>query len=567
MKLSDKKGVQDVVKTLAALGLKEVVLCPGSRNVPFIISFNQHPAFHCVSIRDERSAAFYALGKAIELQEPVAVVCTSGSAAINFGPAISEAYYQRIPLIVITADRPKEWIGQGDGQTIRQSNLYANFIRREYDLFGEVSHPDESWNNVRSVCEGWQIATSTDKGPVHFNVPLREPLYQTEETEEGTPNIFKAAEPEKTLAKRVIDGFGKSFSARKKVMILAGQHKNQESLQKALDRFAGLENTVVLTESTTNVHNRYFVENIDRVITTMPEGDLPAFAPDLLITISGAIISKRIKAFLRKYKPKEHWNIDLYDTTIDTYQSLTQAVCADPVIFLESLFECSSAIKIIESDYRDRWLGRCVRIESLHQEFCATMPYSDFWAFKEIYHHFPDRLHLHIANSSPVRYAQLLENNKLASTWSNRGTSGIDGCTSTAMGAASASPGKQFLLITGDIAFQYDNNGLWNDEAIENLKIIVINNGGGGIFRIIAGKGAEAELSAFLETAQENSVEHLAAFYKWNYLSGRDAESLTQSLKKFFAPDCKRTILEVFTPAEKNAEVLADYWNFLKEKY
>ncbi|MCO6496075.1 MAG: 2-succinyl-5-enolpyruvyl-6-hydroxy-3-cyclohexene-1-carboxylic-acid synthase [Chitinophagaceae bacterium] len=564
MKLSDKKGVQDILKTLAALGLKEVVLCPGSRNVPFIISFNQHPAFHCSSIRDERSAAFYALGKAIELNEPVAVVSTSGSAAINFGPAISEAYYQRIPLIVITADRPREWTDQGDGQTIRQTHLFANYIRKDYELHGEVNHPDESWSNIRSVCEGWQIATEIDRGPVHFNVPLREPLYQTAEVDANLPRISKATVPEKVIAADELDKFRKYFSDCKKVMILAGQHKNHNSLQEALSLFAEFSNTVVLTESTTNVHNRYFIENIDRVITTLPEEEQAAFAPDLLITTSGAIVSKRIKAFLRKHKAAAHWNIDPYDAAMDTYQSLTGAVYADPFTFLRSLAE---GVSVVESDYRSKWLERAVKIEELHHGFCETMPYSDFYAFREIYNQLPEGLHLHIANSSPVRYAQLLNNEKWASTWSNRGTSGIDGCTSTAIGAASASPEKQFLLITGDIAFQYDNNGLWNNEQIENLKIIVINNGGGGIFRIIAGKGAEDELSPYLEAAQDNSVEQLAGFYKWNYLSGRDEASLKTALEEFFRPYCRRTILEIFTPRERNAGVLADYWKYLKEKY
>lgn len=564
MKLSDKKGVQEIVKTLAALGLKEVVLCPGSRNVPFVISFNQHPAFHCTSIRDERSAAFFALGKAIELQEPVAVVCTSGSATINFGPAISEAYYQRIPLVVITADRPREWTDQGDGQTIRQDHLFANFIRKDYELHGEISHPDESWNNVRAVCEGWHIATKIDRGPVHFNVPLREPLYQTEEVDGYAPATFKTVVTERKVEEDTLAEFAKYFSQCKKVMILAGQHKDHNSLQKVLDRFATFSNTIVLIESTTNVHNRYFIENIDRVITTLPEEDLPAFAPDLLITTAGAVVSKRVKAFLRKQIVAQHWNVDSFDAMTDTYQSLTHAVFADPVIFLEQL---APHIVTPSSDYIERWQQRARRIEELHHAFATEMPYSDFYAFNEIYTHLPAGIHLHIANSSPIRYAQLLNNEKVASTWSNRGTSGIDGCTSTAVGAASASPDKQFLLITGDVAFQYDINGLWNNEQVSNLRIIVINNGGGGIFRIIAGKGAEDELAPFLETARKNDVSHLAASFNWNYLAARDEKSLKEALGLFFTEKGVRTILEIFTPSEKNAEVLADYWKFLKEKF
>ena len=198
MELSDKKGVQQIVQSLAALGLKEIVICPGSRNASFVISFNRHPAFNCTSIRDERTAGFYALGKAIELQEPVAILCTSGSAALNFAPAIVEAYYQRIPLIVLTTDRPKEWTNQGDGQTILQTNIYTNYIRKSYEINGDAVQKNDLWYIERCISEGFNIATLIDKGPVHFNIPVSEPLYGTSSIDTNNlPKIFKAIPLEK----------------------------------------------------------------------------------------------------------------------------------------------------------------------------------------------------------------------------------------------------------------------------------------------------------------------------------------------------------------------------------
>src|SRR5690606_30958894 len=199
MRLSDKVSIQQLVITAVALGLKNVVISPGSRNAPLSISFNQHPGVRCTSIRDERSAGFFALGKAIELKEPVAIICTSGSAAINFAPAIVEAYHLRIPLIVFTADRPVAWVGQGDGQTINQRDLYSNYIRKSYELDGDTVSEEKLWYNNRCLNEGFFIAMQKDPGPVHFNIPLSEPLYNSAEEVNFTPRIFLSPATEQKI--------------------------------------------------------------------------------------------------------------------------------------------------------------------------------------------------------------------------------------------------------------------------------------------------------------------------------------------------------------------------------
>jgi len=563
MNLSDKKGVQHIVETLAKLGLKEVVICPGSRNAPLTISFNRHPAFRCTSIRDERSAAFFALGKAIELKEPTAVVCTSGSAALNFAPAISEAFYQRIPLMVITADRPKEWTGQGDGQTINQTNLYQNIIRKSYELKGDANTPSDLWYNSRSLCEGWSIGNISDKGPVHFNIPFHEPLYETAEPEETEVRIFSELATEKRLLESELSHLSQIFTECRKVMILAGQHHVDDAFRKELSAMAAFDNVIILTESTSNIHNSLFVENIDRVITGMNEAESAEFMPELLITIGGAIVSKRIKATLRRFRPKYHWNVDPFDCMMDTYQSLTSAI---PLNASEFFSQLRLKIKNVLSDYRMIWQDRKVLFSQLHEEFVEHCEYSDLHVFHKLFQRIPENTHLQLSNSSPVRYAQLFDNSRIAESWSNRGTSGIDGCTSTAMGCAVASPDKNFLLVTGDIAFQYDNNGLWVDEVAENLKIMVINNGGGGIFRIISGPGIADELEKFFETSTHSSIEKLARHYKWDYLAATDKTTLEKAWEDFFNPAKGRIILEVFTDAVKNPQVLEKYWKFLKEK-
>ena len=563
MKLSDKTGVQHIVKSLASLGLKEVVICPGSRNAPFTISFNRHPAFNCSSVRDERSAAFFALGKAIELKQPVAVVCTSGSAALNFAPAISEAYYQRIPLIVITADRPKEWIGQGDGQTINQSDIYRNYIRKSYDLNGDAVSNSDLWLVRRSLSEGFNIATVSDKGPVHYNVSLNEPLYVTSEVDETSPRIFKEVISELYLSNGAIANLSEQFYSCRKVMVLVGQHHADQFLQDRLEAVSHFKNLVVLTESTANVHHSNFIENIDQCITHLNTAETEDLAPELLITVGDAIVSKRIKKLLRDHPPKYHWNVHPFDAMMDTYQSLTCAIKMEPVSFFNQI---ESYLPGIISDYRDKWLQLKEDKRTKHNEFCANCGYSDLKALYKVFEAIPQDISVHVSNSSPIRYAQLFDNSHIAETWCNRGTSGIDGCTATVVGAAAAAPKKKFLLITGDMAFYYDINGLWNDLDVQNLKIIIINNGGGGIFRILEGSDRIDEREKFIESAMNSTAEQMAAHHGWEYLAVKDEPELDATLKTFFSNQTKRTILEIFTDAEKNPEVLKQYWNYLKEK-
>lgn len=562
MKLSGKKSIQHIVTALAVLGLKEVIICPGSRNAPLTISFNRHPAFHCTSIRDERSAGFFALGKAIELKQPVAVVCTSGSAALNFAPAVSEAYYQRIPLIVLTADRPKEWTDQGDGQTINQTHIYRNFIRKSYDLKGDADKEQEFWYNERCLSEGLAIATVSDPGPVHFNIPLGEPLYAVEEVAEISTKVFREAETEKNIPAEAIANFAGVFNQSSKVMILAGQDISANNLQLYLSKLAEFNKVIVLTESTSNVSNTDFVENIDTCITHLDDKETNVLSPDLLITTGGAIVSKRIKSLLRKHKPKAHWNIHPFDAYMDTYQALTDAVSIKPEKFFEQLIV---HLQNTPSSYKEQWLTLRNRVLALRKTFCKQCDFSDFKVFHNLFASLPENIVLHLSNSSPIRYAQLFNTRENVSTWCNRGTSGIDGCTSTIMGAASASPHKKFLLITGDVAFHYDINALWNEVHLNNVNIIVINNGGGGIFRIISGPGQVEEMEQFLETSMQSDAKDIAQHFGWRYLSAQDEASMQHVLKDFLKDDTNRTILEIFTEAKKNPEVLESYWKFIKE--
>lgn len=561
MELSDKKGVQLIVLSLATLGVKEVVIAPGSRNAPFVLSFNRHPNFHCVSIRDERAAAFFALGKAIELHEPVILLCTSGSAALNFAPAIAEAFYQRIPLIVITADRPKAWTHQGDGQTMNQTNIYQNYIRKSFDLEGDASEKEDLWWIRRMIGEAYHIANQQNKGPVHLNIPLKEPLYNASAQDISLPPSFQMPSLLKELSEQLIQDLSSQYLGYQKVMVLVGQQSIQPQFEKLLIEWSQHENVIILTESTSNLHHPHFIKNIDRCITPLEATEEADFQPDLLITFGGAIVSKRIKAFLRKSALKAHWNIHPFDAMMDTYQSLSHAIAMEGCSFLQQILPHLSKGT---SNYRFKWWQLNEKTTLAHLEFMKQAAYSDLKAFDLFYQQLPEGKHLHLANSSTIRYAQLFDNQKAASSWSNRGTSGIDGCTSTAMGAAAASREKDFILITGDVSFYYDINGFWNEEKINNLNVIILNNEGGNIFRIIPGPRSISECGPYFETSLKSEARHIAQHYGWDYLSAHDEGSLVAAFQTFFADSTKRTILEIFTKSEENPRVLSAYWQFIK---
>ena len=541
---------QSIIEIFRAKGIQHIIISPGSRNAPLTIGFVNNPNFTCYSVADERCAAFFALGIAQQINKPVAVVCTSGSALLNYYPAFSEAFYSEIPLIVVSADRPKSKIDIGDGQTIRQENVFAN-----HSVFN--ANLDEFPSDENDFLLNEAINTAfAKKGPVHINAPFEEPLYETVETLSVEPKIISNAILNNELED--ISSFTNDWnSSKKKLVLIGGLHPNAVE-QKFLNAFANDNSVVVMTEVTSNVHHPNFITNIDTIITPFTNEDFLEFQPDILLTFGGMIVSKRIKAFLRKYQPKQHWHIDEL-RAYDTYGCLTKHFEVSPNKFFDNFF--SKLIKI-ESDYQEKLLKiRTLRTEK-HIEYIDKIPFTDLKAFDIILPKLPSNTHLQISNSSPIRYAQLVSIDKSIEVFCNRGTSGIDGSTSTAIGAAVANQ-KPTVLIAGDVGFLYDSNALWNNYIPKNFKIILINNGGGGIFRILPGHDETPVFNTFFETSHCLTAEHLAKMYGFEYLTASNQEKLESSLETMLHQNEKPVLLEVFTPTLENDKVLLQYFKEL----
>lgn len=551
MRLSNKKGVQLVVDILAKAGIKNVVLSPGSRNAPLSLSFHHHDFFDTVIIPDERSAAYFALGISQYTKIPTIISCTSGTAVLNYSPAIAEAYYQNIPLLILTADRPSKWIDQGDGQTIRQENVFSNFIHKSYSLNGDASSSEELQNISVTISDAINQSINF-KAPVHINIALEEPLYHIEDCT-SKAEFYRV---EKKFENPLNEDLVTIYKETSKVIILVGQQIKNSSIEKSLNHLAK-NGVVVLTETTSNLSGEY-ISCIDRTIDSFNEEDKGSFRPELLITLGGAVISKKVKAYLRKFSPSFHWNVHPFHSRMNTYECLTHSLEMESELFLNEL------VKLYvekEKSFFDLWKSRFDKNYQLHNKYLDSCTFSDLKLLDVIDKKLPKDQILHLGNSSTVRYQLLFNPRNDFEYFSNRGVSGIDGSTSTAAGMAYVS-NKQITLLSGDISFFYDSNALWND-YLKNLKILVINNGGGGIFRIIDRPEDIRDTEKLFETRHTRSVKGIAEAFQVNYFSANNEESLILAIENLYK-DNQPGVLEVFTPTELNAEILKNYFEFLK---
>ena len=558
-----KELAQIVISACSQFNIDTVVISPGSRNAPLTVGFSNHPEIETLSVVDERCAAFFALGIAQQRQRPVAIVCTSGSALLNYYPAIAEAFYSNIPLVVISADRPKHLIDIGDGQTIRQENVFENHILFSANLIDEVVS-SSAVENSKLICEALQIAVS-QKGPVHINVPFDEPLYETVSTIDTViANKVKQSFDEITssFAPRNddtdYDALSKIWNEAEKKMILVGVNYPDEELHQLMDFYADDTSVLILTETTSNLHQKKAIDSIDQLISSLDNTQFEALKPDVLITFGGMIVSKRVKQFLRKYSPKHHWNIDK-KKAMNTFFCLSEFIQIEPLDFFSKF---NGTILKKESNYQQKWLQFRDEKREKHTAYLSKTTHSDFKVFEQIIKSVPTNSQLQISNSSIIRYAQLFSIDKTNNVYCNRGTSGIDGSTSTAIGAAFAAK-NQTVFITGDISFFYDSNALWNINIPKNFRIILINNSGGGIFKIIPGPGT-TNAAKYFETPHSLTAEHLCKMYHFDYLKAESTETVAAQLNGFYETSEKPKILEIFTPSEENNLILKEYFKYIQ---
>lgn len=563
MNSSAKLEVQLLVDGFKRIGVKRVVLAPGSRNAPLTIAFDEDPYFEVFVVPDERAAAFQAMGMALKSGEPVAVACTSGSAAVNFYPAVTEAFYQSIPLIVLTADRPAAWVDQGDGQTIRQADVYHNHILKAVEI-GVVSNEEDRWMAERKLAEVLQIATGKVAGPVQINLPFSEPLYVQSEQVETIRNWIEKGEEETVLTKSSLESLKTIWQASSRRLIMVGQAKPNKQVRELLEELAKDGSVAVLTEHTSNQSGLYFVSCIDRTLNAISEAELDAFRPDLVLAIGGAIVSKRIKRFLRD---SECVNIRFgaFLPWMDTYQKLVFSSEIEAEAGLRQVLDFTRELPN-KSTFGFEWKKKDYQAEVKHPEILKSIPWCDLKVMAYFMDVIPDGAQVHLSNSSLIRYALLFDHVASLTYWCNRGTSGIDGSSSTAIGAALVSPDEAHVLLTGDMSFFYDSNAFWINRAPSNLRVVVVNNAGGDIFNIIPGPASTNQLKKVFVSEHTFSAKGICEAYQLDFYSASSLEELDALLPAFFGPSSNErpAVLEVNTGMTSNNDLLATYFEKMK---
>ena len=468
---------------------------------------------------------------------------------------MAEAFYSNIPLIIISADRPKHLIDVGDGQTIRQENVFANHIEFNANLDDDGISTE---NNAALINEAICISI-LKKGPVHINVPFDEPLYET--IDKATIDKIELKELSNNIeeiSKTELEPFVKIWNASSKKMILIGEYFPNKIVQNQLEKLIKDESVLILTETTSNVHHPKFINSIDNLIFPFDEVQKKEFQPDVLLTFGGMVISKRIKKILRECKPAHHWHIGAKHAP-DTFQCLNYHFKQNPELFFEQFIMMVNSKKSI---YQKKWLTVKTYRENAHTNYLKNCIFSDLKVFDIFIKNLPNNILLQSANSSVIRYLQLFDIKKEVQTFCNRGTSGIDGSTSTAIGASLAT-NKQTIFITGDISFFYDSNALWNNYIKSDFRVVLINNSGGAIFRIIPGPKS-SNSAEYFETTHNLSAWNLCDMFGFEYASAESEIELKQALKGFYDKSKKPRLLEIFTPKDVNDSILKKYFNYLK---
>lgn len=567
MPYSDKENVNILTALLVAHGIRHAVVCPGSRNAPIVHNLNECPNITCHPVTDERSAGFYALGMAQIIRHPVAVCVTSGTALLNLLPATAEAYYQHVPLIVISADRPAMWIDQQDGQTLPQLDALGHFVSKAVSL-PEPSTDDERWYCNRLVNEALLCCQRHGGSPVHLNVPISEPLFTFNVPALPTERVIRQ------VAATTDVGHCQTLLAdvqlAQRPMIVVGQLSNKEARRMALQLCELSTDVVVVYEclgmschedaprNPDSPTEGLFPLHIDKVLARMQQ--VEQYQPDVVVYLGGALVSKRLKVFLRQSPAAKTWIVNERGAIYDTFQNLTGVIEGAPYDVLEVILwyvrgEKEKQRLPFESGFRSKWATLIQKVQAQNERFHA--PYSSLQAVKRFFETASNkgRYILHAANSMSVRLV-----NHFASDYvfCNRGVNGIDGSLSTAAGCSLVTTQNVYCVI-GDLSLFYDQNALWHSLG-GNFRVLLLNNGGGVIFKSLPGLKDSTAQQTLISAQHHTTAWGICQQNNVAYLSAHDEEELENNMNRFVNDNFDRPVVfEVFTSQQQDEQAMNEY--------
>ena len=564
----DNPVISELIALLQAHGVRDVVLCPGSRNAPLVHALSHYlSGAICHSIIDERSAGFYALGLALATHRTVVVCCTSGTAVANLHPAVAEAYYQGVPLVVLSADRPEQWIGQWAGQTLPQPGLFSSLVREAVQL-PEPHTEEERWYCNRLINEALLAALVPLPGPVQINVPISDPSVSLlsptpAEPSNSRPIGMQPGRYIKQLCPCGVDAQAvkpllERLATFERKMILVGQEPWRAGSSAGAAFPQSLrEQFLCIGESLSN--RSVTICSLDALLESLSEADRRALQPDLLITLGGHIVSNKIKQYLRNYPPRETWHLSPDPSVVDLFCSLTELITAPVEPFLETLAQGLAGHA--SSPYALHWRERIDRLPS------PTPRYSSLAVVGNLLSHLPEEpCVLHLANSSSVRYAELFRKPRRLLTLCNRGTSGIEGSLSTALGFARQRAEERHFIVIGDLSFFYDLNALGLPEVGSNVRVLLLNNQRGSIFQSLPTLEMDPLSQRYITAEHQLRAQGWVESCGWEYLSVHEASELEETMAHFVGPAERPRLLEAFVTSEDEIAELQTYFKQLQPR-
>ncbi len=563
---SNKENVNILTALLVGHGVRRAVVCPGSRNAPIVHNLDACPDIECLPVTDERSAGFFALGLAQASDEPVVVCVTSGTALLNVLPAVAEACHQHVALVVVSADRPAAWIGQMDGQTLVQPGALEPWVARsvtlpEPDRAADGEAPLARWHCNRLVNEALLDAWQDHRPCVHINVPITEPLFQFTVSELPAERVIRRFAPPADYS-CICAPLTDDLTGARRPMVVFGQMAPGHIVSGTADYL--FSHIITLHEQLADFPS---VSHFDEVLAALANDEeaTAELLPDFVLYVGGTLVSKRLKAFLRRAKDARVWRISPTGAVEDTFKNLRGIVTGDAEQAVEALSNKLSKLRWNQGTaYRRLWLKHLREANDRAKTYAP--PYSQMAAVRALEQRLqlmvPDERPItHYANSSAIRLANIYACHHV---WCNRGVNGIEGSVSTAAGfAAAVDRGQTVVCVVGDLSFFYDQNALWNQNLRGNLRILLLNNGKGGIFDQLPGLEQSPARDRLVSACHQTSAEGICRQNAIGYLAARNADELERGLERLLAQGSDRPVLlEVFTSAEADASAFATYYKY-----
>lgn len=547
------KNVQYLISALKAYKINKVVVSPGNSHNSIVRSLEEDNFFSTYNVVDERSAAFFATGLCQELMEPIAICCTAGTAASNYLSGITEAFRRGLPIVVITGDKNPYYFGQYEDQMIDNMSIFDK-VTKYSCMLPFVKDEKDSWYCQRILNETLLELNHNGKGPVHIDVPIEDGMLAIDGTFTSTdlPYFKKINRIDLTdeVNDTVCELFNKIYD--KKIFIICGQddHISSEEVE-LIESISKKYNCIFATDKLSNLHCSGTLE-VTRAARAM-DRNIEQLFPDIIIYMAGNPCMDYKFRLKNEHEGTELWIVNEDGKIADPFKKLTTVFQGNTIQFLKLMNSCRN--KNVKTTYYDEWK------EITDKVIIPEFEYSNLYTVQKVMKRMQPNSNFNIANSTTIRITQFFDLDNSIQVYCNRGVNGIDGCVSTFIGQAAASPEKLNYLIVGDLTFFYDMNSIWNRYVGKNVRIMLNNNEGAALFHFNQG--------GKYPTLNENvAAEHFATAKGWvesqgfKYLSARNKEEFDRNLEEFMCSTSEKPIFfEVCTHKDIDAKVQHEFYD------